>query len=48
MSEYTRREFLGVGALLTTGFGVGDWKLAAGEDRVFGSQLVARRVSSEQ
>ena len=33
MHEYTRREFLGVGAVLTTGFGVGDWKLAGSHRR---------------
>ena len=33
MHEYTRREFLGVGAVLTTGLGVGDWKLAGSHRR---------------
>ncbi len=33
MHDYSRREFLGVGAVLTAGFGVGDWNLAGSHRR---------------
>ncbi len=44
MGEVSRGEFLGIGAMLAAGFGVGGWELSASERRAkktFGSRQVA-------
>ena len=37
MREYTRGEFLGMGAVLATGFGIGDWELGDARPRAPGT-----------